>query len=141
MPKKYLEKREEVQKEDPFDATHRQLYFKDEAVDTRKRSEKVKDVFAEAQNDTRDANQVMKFVNAHIQGRVSQLEKAKETQRKFEQELNLFNSDSAFEPEPVKQETVNPDVETALIARELAAMINKYGINKLSRALDQIITK
>lgn len=143
VPRKYLEKQNAPQndEEDPFGQMYRRLYFKEEEVDTREHSEKVKDKFAEAGNDTRNANQFVKFVNAHIQNKVTQLEKVKEAQRKFEQELNMFNSQTDFSvQEQAKESEVSSDVENALIMRQLSAMINKYGIEKMSKALDQMMT-
>lgn len=142
MPRKYLEKQDMPQNdEDPFGPTFRKLYFKEEEVDTREHSEKVKDKFAEAGNDTRNANQFVKFVNAHIQNKVSHLEKIKEAQRKFEEELNMFSSGTDVSvQEQSKQDNTNSDVENALIIRQLSAMINKYGIEKMSKALDQMLT-
>ncbi|WP_155991321.1 hypothetical protein [Candidatus Nitrosotenuis uzonensis] len=141
MPRKYLEKQDTSQNdEDPFGPTFRKLYFKEEEIDTREHSEKVKDKFAEAGNDTRNANQFVKFVNAHIQNKVSHLEKIKEAQRKFEEELNMFSSGTDVPVQKQsKQDNTNSDVENALIIRQLSAMINKYGIEKMSKALDQIL--
>ncbi|CDI05577.1 hypothetical protein NITUZ_30269 [Candidatus Nitrosotenuis uzonensis] len=141
VPRKYLEKQDTSQNdEDPFGPTFRKLYFKEEEIDTREHSEKVKDKFAEAGNDTRNANQFVKFVNAHIQNKVSHLEKIKEAQRKFEEELNMFSSGTDVPVQKQsKQDNTNSDVENALIIRQLSAMINKYGIEKMSKALDQIL--
>jgi uncharacterized protein (DUF3084 family) len=142
VPRKYLEKQNAPQNdEDPLGPMYRRLYFREEETDTRENSEKIKDKFAEAGNDTRNANQFVKFVNAHIQNKVTQLEKVKEAQRKFEQELNLFNSQTDFSmPEQAKENEANSDVENALIMRQLSAMINKYGIDKMSKALDQMMS-
>jgi hypothetical protein len=119
----------------------RKLFFKEE-LDKRDRSERVKDQFIEAGQDTRNANQFVKLVNAQLQKKVSQIEKIKEAQRKYEEEMNMFRTDTAVveqrEFEARKNEAVN-DVEAAMITRELSAMINKYGFDKLTKALDSIM--
>ncbi len=118
----------------------RKLFFKEE-YDTRDHSERVKDQFIEAGQDTRNANQFVKLVNAQLQKKVSQIERIKEAQRKYEEEMNMFKVDTVVEQKELQirnKEAVN-DVESALITRELSAMINKYGFEKLTKALDCIM--
>lgn len=118
----------------------RKLFFKEE-LDKRDRSERVKDQFIEAGQDTRNANQFVKLVNAQLQKKVSQIEKIKEAQRKYEEEMNMFRTDTPVVEQSgfqARNEAVN-DVEAALITRELSAMINKYGFDKLTKALDAIM--
>lgn len=134
MVEKHLQKRDlQVGEDDPFGVQVRKLYFREEEADNREHSEKVKDKFAEAGNDTRNANQFVKFVNAHLQDKVSKLEKIKADQNRFWEEMGMFKS------EP-KQSTSNlrPEIEEAMIVRDLTSMINKYGIEKLINALDKI---
>jgi len=131
---KHLQKKDlQAGEDDPFGVQVRKLYFREEEADNREHSEKVKDKFAEAGNDTRNANQFVKFVNAHLQDKVSKLEKIKADQNRFWEEMDMFKS------EP-KQSTSNlrPEIEEAMIVRDLTSMINKYGIEKLINALDKI---
>ncbi len=119
----------------------RKLFFKEE-LDTRDRSERVKDQFIEAGQDTRNANQFVKLVNAQLQKKVSQIEKIKEAQRKYEEEMNMFRTDTAVVEQrefQARNNEVANDIEAALITRELSAMINKYGFDKLTKALDAIM--
>jgi len=118
----------------------RKLFFKEE-YDTRDRSERVKDQFIEAGQDTRNANQFVKLVNAQLKKKVSQIEKMKEAQRKYEEEMSMFKVDSVIEQKEfqARNNEASSDVETALITRELSAMINKYGFEKLTKALDTIM--
>lgn len=134
MVEKHLQKKDlQAGEDDPFGVQVRKLYFREEEADNREHSEKVKDKFAEAGNDTRNANQFVKFVNAHLQDKVSKLEKIKADQNRFWEEMDMFKS------EP-KQSTSNlrPEIEEAMIVRDLTSMINKYGIEKLINALDKI---
>lgn len=136
MVEKHLQKKDlQAGEDDPFGVQVRKLYFREEEADNREHSEKVKDKFAEAGNDTRNANQFVKFVNAHLQDKVSKLEKIKADQNRFWEEMDMFKS------EP-KQSTSNlrPEIEEAMIVRDLTSMINKYGIEKLINALDKIST-
>jgi uncharacterized protein (DUF3084 family) len=135
MVEKHLQRKDlKAGEDDPFGIQVRKLYFKEEQVDTREHSEKVKDKFAEAGNDTRNANQFVKFVNAHLQDKVSKLEKIKAEQNRFWGEMDMFKA------ETTQQRSVSqrPEVEEAMIVRDLTSMINKYGIEKLISALDKI---
>lgn len=104
--------------------------------DTRSHAERVKDQIIETREDTRNADQYMKFVNAHLQHKVSTLEKIKEGQKKFEAELDMFK----VEPQTFGNDSRNNiEDEKALIVKELSTLINKYGFEKLSDALDIIL--
>lgn len=118
----------------------RKLFFREE-LDTRDRSERVKEQFIEAGQDTRNANQFVKLVNAQLQKKVSQIEKIKEAQRKYEEEMNMFKVDTVVEQNEfqIRNSQAASDIESALITRELSAMINKYGFDKLTKALDSIM--
>ncbi|MEO9309278.1 MAG: hypothetical protein ABI337_03185 [Nitrososphaera sp.] len=106
-------------------------------TDTRDHAEKVKEQFIEAREDTRNADQYMKFVNAHLQHKVSTLERIKEGQKKFEAELDMFK----VNPQTLENSSYNnAESEKALIVKELSILINKYGFEKLSDALDAILT-
>jgi hypothetical protein len=148
MVERHIAKRETSENEDASNddlediiesGLTRKLFFKDE-YDTRDHSERVKEQFIEAGNDTRNANQFVKLVNAQLQKKVSQIEKIKEAQRKYEEEVNMFKSDTSnVQKEPQTRNHVSADVESALITRELSAMISKYGFEKLTKALDSIM--
>lgn len=136
MAEKHLRKNDIKASDDPLGANNRLLYFKEE-IDNRDHSEKVKDKFAEAGNDTRNANQYVRLVNAHLQDRVSQLEKIKADQNRFWDELNSFKE----EPKQIMsapRPQINSEVEEAMIVRDLSSIINKYGVEKLIKALDKI---
>ena len=120
--------------DDPFGIQVRKLYFREEDTDNREHSEKVKDKFVEAGNDTRNANQFVKFVNAHLQDKVSKLEKIKADQNRFWEEMDMFKA----EPTQSKSDNLQPEIEEAMIVRDLTSMINKYGVEKLINALDKI---
>lgn len=134
MVEKHLQKRDlQAGDDDPFGIQVRKLYFQEQEVDNREHSEKVKDKFVEAGNDTRNANQFVKFVNAHLQDKVSKLEKIKADQNRFWGEMDMFKA------EPTQaSNSPRPEVEEAMILRDLTSMINKYGIEKLINALDKI---
>ena len=150
MAEKHIAKREVKEEKDFSNDTlediiesggTRKLFFREE-YDNRDRSERVKEQFIEAGQDTRNANQFVKLVNAQLQKKVSQIEKIKEAQRKYEEEVNMFKVDTVVEQKEfqVRNNAATNDVESALITRELSAMINKYGFEKLTKALDSIMT-
>ena len=149
MAEKHIAKRDTIEKhitnddlEDIIESGGtRKLFFKEE-LDTRDRSERVKDQFIEAGQDTRNTNQFVKLINAQLQKKVSQIEKIKEAQRKYEEEMNMFKTDTAVVEQKefqVRNNEAANDIEAALITRELSAMINKYGFDKLTKALDAIM--
>lgn len=138
MADRHLERRKYEQDIDPLDNPTREVYFR---KDDRDNAEKVKDKVAEAGNDTRNANQYVKFVNAHLQDKVSKLERLKAEQRKFEQELDMFKVEpSAHQPSQATENKAR-DSENIMIVNDLSALINKYGFEKLSAALDSILNK
>lgn len=141
MQDRHLERKEGRKEYDPLlDKPERELYFQHEEREAEKTSaEKARDKVVEAGNDTRNTNQYVKLVNAHIQNKVSTLERIKKAQKKFEQEVDMFKVGSESEEQPQAMPTQAGDVESALIIRELSTMINKYGIDKISKALDQIL--
>jgi len=143
MKDRRLERRDGVEDFDPLlDKPPRELYFENATEEIAKDSaEKVKDRFMEAGNDTRNTNQYVKLVNAHIQNKVSTLERIKQAQRKFEQEVDMFKVNSQESDQDSEKPSQSVDVESVLIIRELSTMINKYGIEKISNALDQILSK
>lgn len=105
-------------------------------TDTRNHAERVKDQIIETREDTKNADQYMKFVNAHLQHRVSTLERIKEGQRKFEAELDMFRVD----PQTLGNSQNNDAAtEKMVIVKELSALISRYGFEKLSEALDTIL--
>lgn len=134
---KHLRKTDTKASDDPLGTNNRMLYFEDKEIDNREHSEKVKDKFAEAQNDTRNANQFVRLVNAHLQDRVSQLEKIKANQNRFWDEVNMFKEEPKQNTTTPKLQ-MNSEVEEVIIIRDLSSMINKYGIEKLIKALDKI---
>lgn len=136
MVEKHLRKNDIKASDDPLDTNNRMLYFKEE-IDNRDHSEKVKDKFAEAGNDTRNANQYVRLVNAHLQDRVTQLEKIKADQNRFWDELNMFKEEPKQATSAPKPQ-MNSEVEEAMIVRDLSSIINKYGVEKLIKALDKI---
>lgn len=134
-----MEKRDVDEDFDPLlDKPPRRLYFGYDERDGKDTSEKVQEGIDQAGKDTRNANQYVKLVNAHLQNKMSALEKIKEAQKKFEQEIDMFKMTEG--PAEQKQSTPNQsnDAETVLIVRELSSMINKYGVDKISKALDQL---
>jgi hypothetical protein len=134
MVEKHLQRKDlKVGEDDPFGVQVRKLYFREDEADNREHSEKVKDKFAEAGQDTRNANNFVKLVNAHLQNNMSKIEKIKADQNRFWGELDMFKSESN-QPSINKQS----EVDDAMIVRDLTSMINKYGIEKLINALDKI---
>lgn len=138
MADRHLERRKYEQDIDPLDNPIREVFFRE---DTRDNAEKVKDKVTEAGNDTRNANQYVKFVNAHLQDRVSKLERLKAEQKKFEQELDMFKVDPSTPQQNQATQNKARDSENALIVNDLSELINKYGFEKLSAALDSILNK
>lgn len=145
LEKRILEENPNISNDDLEDVIEsgltRKLFLNKEESDRKDRSERVKEQFIEAGQDTRNANQFVKLVNAQLKKKVSQIEKIKEAQRKYEEEMNMFRSDVSIEQREsqARNNEASNDVEAAMITRELSAMINKYGFEKLTKALDSIM--
>ena len=145
LEKRILEENPNITNDDLEDVIEsgltRKLFLNKEESDRKDRSERVKEQFIEAGQDTRNANQFVKLVNAQLKKKVSQIEKIKEAQRKYEEEMNMFRSDVSMDQSTsqTRNNEASSDVEAALITRELSAMINKYGFDKLTKALDSIM--
>jgi hypothetical protein len=137
MSRRYLQRKETHEIEDPLENPARELSFQ---KGVKEDAEKPNYHLNDAGNDTRNTNQYVKLVNAHIQQKVSQLERIKEAQRKFEQEVDMFKND----PREVQQTQIVEnnaiDVETVQIVRELSAIINRYGSQKIIKTLDQLLS-
>ena len=159
MADKYLKKDRTIpQSGDAFDA-FRSLHFK---TDTRTNAEKVQDSVVEAGHETRSVNQVVKMVNMSISEKVKRLEKLKEDSKRFEDELNLFTGSPSIQqnaPQPTQsvptipttiptpaqtsqQPSTNPfSTDIYMISRDLMTLINKYGLQKFSTALNGVLTE
>lgn len=159
MADKYLKKDRTVpQPTDAFDA-FRSLHFK---ADTRTNAEKVQDSVVEAGHETRSVNQVVKMVNLSLSEKVKRLEKLKEDSKRFEDELNLFMGSPSAQQNTIPQVPSAPTVPTAqtistntqaspqaspnpnstdiyMISRDLMTLINKYGLQKFSTALNGVL--
>src|SRR5574338_531649 len=94
LEKRILEENPNISNDDLEDVIEsgltRKLFLNKEESDRKDRSERVKEQFIEAGQDTRNANQFVKLVNAQLKKKVSQIEKIKEAQRKYEEEMNMF---------------------------------------------------
>ena len=143
MQDRHLERKEARKEYDPLlDKPERELFFQHEEREAEKTSaEKARDKVVEAGNDTRNTNQYVKLVNAHIQNKVSTLQRIKEAQKKFEQEVDMFKVNSEKDEQSQAMPAQSSDVEYLSIVRELSSMINKYGVEKISKALDQVLSK
>jgi len=143
---KHLKKYNTTESDDPLEA-FRSIHFK---KDPRTNSEKLQNSVAEAGQETRSVNQVVKLVNLHINEKVKKLEKLKEASKRFDEELNMFTGgmneqektpDVRAAPSQNLQPAQNNESEINAVTNDLVGLINKYGFDKLSIALDKIISQ
>jgi hypothetical protein len=136
----------EKKSDDPLNA-FRSIHFK---KDVRTNSEKVQESVAEAGQETRSVNQVVKLVNIHLNEKVKKLERLKEESKRFDEELNMFTKGIGEQqsvpsvPPTGSQASGNPGISDAdmyAVTNDLILIINKYGFEKLSVALDRIISQ
>ncbi|WP_268542543.1 hypothetical protein [Candidatus Nitrosotenuis cloacae] len=135
MSRRYLKKVDLPKSEEPIDA-FRSIHFKE---DLRTNSEKVQDSVNEAGHETRSVNQVVKLVNLHLSEKVKRLEELKKASKRFDEELNMFTSGIGEEQPTINNLPASDDL--AIITDQLSSMINKYGFEKLSSALDRILAQ
>lgn len=136
MSRRYLKKVDLPKSEGPIDA-FRSIHFKE---DLRSNSEKVQDSVNEAGHETRSVNQVVKLVNLHLSEKVKRLEELKKASKRFDEELNMFTS-GIGEEQPTINSIPSSDDDISIISDQLSTMINKYGFEKLSNALDRILAQ
>lgn len=135
LSRRYLKKVDIPKSEEPIDA-FRSIHFKE---DLRTNSEKVQDSVNEAGHETRSVNQVVKLVNLHLSEKVKRLEELKKASKRFDEELNMFTSGIGEEQPTINNLSASDDL--AIITDQLSSMINKYGFEKLSSALDRILAQ
>jgi hypothetical protein len=135
LSRRYLKKVDLPKSEEPIDA-FRSIHFKE---DLRTNSEKVQDSVNEAGHETRSVNQVVKLVNLHLSEKVKRLEELKKASKRFDEELNMFTSGIGEEQPTINNLPASDDL--AIITDQLSSMINKYGFEKLSSALDRILAQ
>lgn len=112
-------------------------------------SKDIKETVAEAGHETRSVNQVVKLVNIHLSEKVKRLNEIKAASKRFDDELNMFTNPAQQEQENTINESHKPQEsisephsnESQAVLDDLSALINKYGFEKLSKALDEILTK
>ena len=141
MVDRHIKKDKSLDSDDPIDA-YRSIHFK---IDNRTNEEKVKDTVAEAGHETRSVNQVVKLVNMSLSEKVKRLEKLKQDSKRFEEELNMFsanpNEKSEFSQLDDSNVSKSPEPEVDTVSSDLLLLINKHGIQKLTIALDEILTQ
>lgn len=134
----------EKKTDDPLDA-FRSIHFQ---KDTRTNSKKLQESVVEAGQETRSVNQVVKLVNIHLSEKVKKLEKLKEASKRFDEELNMFtkgideqqNQQSA-PPAAQPQNQGVSESDMYAVTNDLVTIINKYGFQRLTMALDRIIAQ
>lgn len=140
MTDKHLKKEQQLGPDDPFDA-FRSIHFK---KDTRTNEEKVKDGVTEAGHETRSVNQVVKLVNMSLSEKVKRLERLKQESKRFDEELNMFTSGLNENPNPSLPSQNPPFAHSGesiqMVSNDLIHLINKYGIDNLTTALDKILS-
>lgn len=137
---KHLKKEQQLGPDDPFDA-FRSIHFK---KDTRTIEEKVKDGVTEAGHETRSVNQVVKLVNMSLSEKVKRLERLKQESKRFDEELNMFTSGLNEKPDSSPPNQNPPFTHSSesiqMVSNDLMNLINKYGIDNLTVALDKILS-
>lgn len=122
--------------QEPMDA-FRSIHFR---KDTRSHSDKLYDSVADAGQETRSTNQIVKLVNLHLNERMKHLQKIKDASKKFDDEVNMFTS-SAKEENLPQSKSIPGDTETQALSNELATLISKHGFKKLSDALELLLSQ
>ena len=112
----------------------------------------IEETVAEAGHETRSVNQVVKLVNVHLSEKVKRLNELKAASKRFDDELNMFTNPIQQEPAHTVSElpanppqqpapSVEPQNDSQAVLSDLSVLINKYGFEKLSKALDEILSK
>lgn len=151
MKKRHLEKIGNPISDDPMDA-YRNVILR--SGKTEQEQKDIEETVAEAGHETRSVNQVVKLVNLHLSEKVKRLNEIKAASKRFDDELNMFTNPIAQEADhsselqtnPAPQELrktlqEKPIIESQPVYNDLLDLINKYGFEQLSQALDAILSK
>lgn len=150
LKKRHLERIGNPISDDPMDA------YRSVILRSGKSEEEQKDIeetVAEAGHETRNVNQVVKLVNLHLSEKVKRLNEIKAASKRFDDELNMFTNPITQETNqsselqnstpqaPNKTIPEKPIIESQPVYNDLLDLINKYGFEQLSQALDAILSK
>jgi hypothetical protein len=152
LKKRHLEKMGNPTSDDPMDA-YRSVILR--SGKSEPDTKDIEETVAEAGHETRSVNQVVKLVNIHLSEKVKRLNELKAASKRFDDELNMFTNPTPQEPNhtvselpsnPVPQEPNRSALgafsnESQAVTNDLLILINKYGFEKLSQALDEILSK
>ncbi|MEM3172329.1 MAG: hypothetical protein QXE82_02200 [Candidatus Nitrosotenuis sp.] len=151
MKKRHLEKIGSPTSDDPMDA-YRSIILR--AGKQEEEQKDIEETVAEAGHETRSVNQVVKLVNLHLSEKVKRLNEIKAASKRFDDELNMFTNpvvQEADQPselqtsptaqEPSRAAQASPNIESQPVYGDLLALINRYGFEQLSQALDAILSK
>lgn len=151
MKKRHLEKIGSPADGDPMDA-YRSVILR--SGKTEAEAKDIQETVAEAGHETRSVNQVVKLVNLQLSEKVKRLNELKAASKRFDDELNMFTNPMSQESSPTISEipsnpTPQPPTPVILesqnesqeVSNDLLILINKYGFEKLSKALDEILSK
>jgi hypothetical protein len=151
LKKRHLEKMGSPTSDDPMDA-YRSVILRSGKSESD--SKDIEETVAEAGHETRSVNQVVKLVNIHLSEKVRRLNELKAASKRFDDELNMFANPIPQEPSAVSELPSSPAPqepnrvvsetspnETQAVTNDLLILINKYGFEKLSQALDTILSK
>lgn len=76
---------------DPFEVVLRQIAIEKDLERPKTKEERVKEEIKIAGHQTRTTNQYQKFVNAHIEERVSKIDKIRKAKEQFDRDINNLN--------------------------------------------------
>jgi hypothetical protein len=150
LKKRHLEKIDSPSTDDPMDA-YRSVILR--SGKTEQEQKDIEETVAETGHETRNVNQVVKLVNIHLSEKVKRLNEIKAASKRFDDELNMFTNptgqdklNSELTTNPVPQEPSQPvpekpTIESQPVYGDLLVLINKYGFEQLSQALDAILSK
>jgi hypothetical protein len=151
LKKRHLERIGNPITDDPMDA-YRSVILR--SGKTEQEQKDIEETVAEAGHETRSVNQVVKLVNLHLSEKVKRLNEIKAASKRFDDELNMFTNPIAQETdqssklqtnptpqEPDKTLLEKPIIESQPVYNDLLDLINKYGFEQLSEALDAILSK
>ncbi|MFN3655326.1 MAG: hypothetical protein ACK4TO_08395 [Candidatus Nitrosotenuis sp.] len=151
MKKRHLERIGSPITDDPMDA-YRNIILR--SGKTKQEQKDIEETVAEAGHETRSVNQVVKLVNIHLSEKVKRLNEIKAASKRFDDELNMFTNPIAQEADQSSELQTNaaplessktipekPIIESQPVYNDLLDLINKYGFEQLSQALDAILSK
>lgn len=114
---------------DPLEVSLRQIAIEKDLERPKTKEEKVKEEIKEAGHQTRTTNQYQKFINAHIEDRVSKIEQIKHAKSKFDKDIENLREENVGSVKDLTKLSVQ-NISTKSLDDMLQSLLTNLDITK-----------